>query len=604
MKDHQTIGQLFLKRVQNKPLNHAIGWIDNKQLKFYTYKEYQYIVHHLSLGLYQLGLEASDKAAILAHTRKEWHFIDLAIINALGVCVPIYPSYTPEELEWIIDHSESKILFVENITQLKKVSKTKLHEHLKALILIDDNDYIKSEFEQLNVITYQELIDLGRKALESQPDLAQKLIQQQKPEDLMTIIYTSGTTGEPKGAMITQRGFTTMLSNISAGFQGQINSKDRTLTFLPLSHVLGRCDSYLNLEFGLESVYAESIEKILSNLELVKPTIMIAVPRIFEKVYENIHNMIKEGSLLKKATVEWAIAASSTYFHKIDQDLAPTTFEIIQKNLSYNLVFKKIYEKFGGNIRFFVSGGAPLSKEIIEFLRFANLSILEGYGLTETIAPCTVNRIVKQVPGTVGLPLGDVKISFGEDGEIKLKSEALFTGYYKNEKATQDSFQDGWFLTGDIGELTSEGYLKITDRKKDIIITSGGKNVAPQKIESLFKLDPHISQFVVIGDQKKYLTGLVSINKEAFYDQLEEMGLSRHSSYEVISSHSKVRAYIEKVMEEVNSTLQKHEQIKDIRLLPTDLTLENGLLTPSLKVKRKEVLKTFSKEIDSMYKNH
>lgn len=408
LNEPNTIGQLFFNRVQKKPNVNAIGWIDNKQLKFHTYKEYQSIVTHISLGLHQLGLTPTDKVAILSQTRKEWHFIDLGIINARGVCVPIYPSYTPEELEWVVHHSESSILFVENISQLRKLNKTNLYTSLKNVILIDDNDFLKEEFESLPITTYQELIDIGRKKNEIEPDLASQLIQEQKNTDLMTIIYTSGTTGEPKGAMINHHGFRTMLTNISTGFNGQINSTDRTLTFLPLSHVLGRCDSYLNLEFGLESVYAESIEKILKNLELAKPTLMIAVPRIFEKVYENISHLISQGSLFKKATVEWAIAASSTYFKKIDQDLAPSTFEILQKNISYNLVFKKIYEKFGGRIRFFVSGGAPLSKEIIEFLRFANLSILEGYGLTETIAPCCVNRIAKQVPGTVGLPLGEI----------------------------------------------------------------------------------------------------------------------------------------------------------------------------------------------------
>lgn len=603
MKDIKTIGQLFLKRVQNKPLNQAIGWIDHDQIKFYSYKEYQYIVHHLSIGLVELGFKRQDHAAILGQTTKEWHFIDLGIVNACGVVVPIYPSYTSEELEWIIKHSECEFLFVENINQFKKLSKTKLHEFLKCVIVIDDSDIMKDDFKDYTWYNYQDLIDLGRKRLEKEPEFAKELISSQSPADLMTIIYTSGTTGEPKGAMITQNGFVTMLNNISSGFYGQIDSRDRTLTFLPLSHVLGRCDSYLNLEFGLEVVYAESIEKILKNLEVVKPTIMIAVPRIFEKVYENINNLINDGSLLKRATVDWALAASQAYFKKIDKDLAPNTLEILQKNLAYKAVFKKVYDKFGGKIRFFVSGGAPLNKEIIEFLRNANLTILEGYGLTETIAPCTVNRVVKQIPGTVGLPLGDVKVSFEEDGEIKIHSEALFTGYYKNDQATQEAFKDGWFLTGDIGQLSSEGYLVITDRKKDIIITSGGKNIAPQKIESLLKLSPLVSQFVVIGEKKKYLTGLVSINKEAFYPQLEEMGLSRHSTYDHISSHSLVRSAIAKEIEQINTTLQKHEQIKDFRLLPHDLTLENGFLTPSLKVKRKEVVKYFHKEIDSMYKN-
>jgi long-chain acyl-CoA synthetase len=289
-----------------------------------------------------------------------------------------------------------------------------------------------------------------------------------------------------------------MLLNVETTIKTAFSQNDRTLIFLPLSHVLGRCDSLLPLVFGWQSVYAESMEKLIDNLTVVKPTVMIAVPRIFEKIYNKVMDQVNSGSMIEKQAFKWAISAAENYFEKIDKDLSPSAIEIIEYKLATKIVFSKIYNRFGGKIRYFVSGGAPLSTQIIKFLRYANLTILEGYGLTETIAPCCLNPLAKQVPGTVGRPIGDVQISFAPDHEILIKSEALMQEYYKNPTATAEAMQGGWFHSGDIGEFTAEGYLRITDRKKDIIITSGGKNVAPQKIENIAKAKAHISHLVVM----------------------------------------------------------------------------------------------------------
>jgi long-chain acyl-CoA synthetase len=356
----------------------------------------------------------------------------------------------------------------------------------------------------------------------------------------------------------------------------------------------------LPLIFGWQSVYAESFEKLVDNIQVVKPTVMIAVPRVFEKIYAKIMAQMNEANLIEKQTFKWATHVAENYFQKIDNDLSPSAVEMIEFKLAQQLVFSKIYNRFGGKIRYFVSGGAPLSTQIIQFLRFANLTILEGYGLTETIAPCCLNPLSKQVAGTVGRPIGDVQFSFASDGEILIKSEALFKEYYKDPGATQEAIKDDWFYTGDIGEFTAEGYLKITDRKKDLIKTSGGKFVAPQKIENMAKAQPHISHIVVIGDQRKFLTALIGIEKERFLSILDDLGLPSDCSLEELAENDKVREIIEKEIDLINQDLPQYETIKKFKVLPEEFSVEN-FLTPSLKVKRKLVTARYSIIIEAMY---
>jgi long-chain acyl-CoA synthetase len=393
-----------------------------------------------------------------------------------------------------------------------------------------------------------------------------------------------------------------MLNNVQKHVQGGFSEHDRTLTFLPLSHVFGRCDSLLILIFGWQMVFAEGIDKIVDNLGLVRPTVMLAVPRIFEKIYSRIKSQIDSGSSVEKLAFEWAQDAAKKYFAKIDNDLSPSTFELIQYQLAYKLVFKKIYEKFGGKIRYFVSGGAPLSPKIAEFLRYSNLSILEGYGLTETVAPVFLNLLGRQILGTVGVPMGDVEVKFGPDEEILIKSGSMFTEYYKNPKATADAIQDGWFHTGDIGSFNNKGFLMITDRKKDIIVTSGGKKIAPQKIENLMKTKKHIVQFVSVGDNRNYIVGLVGIEKASFINYLEKWGLNKDIGIKELSQNPEVIATIMKDIEEVNAELAKFETIKKIFVVPEEFSVESGLLTPSLKVRRKVLLERYKNEVDAMYK--
>jgi long-chain acyl-CoA synthetase len=604
MKD-ATISKLFLKKTAKTPHRKAVGWVEGNDLHFYNNSEYQQKVRVKFYGLIKLGIQPQDRVAILGQTSKEWHFFDLATLCARAVVTPVYPTYLAHEVEYILNHSETKILILENEAQFQKILEVQDRlPHLKYIVALKDisETSVKKLSDKIIFQTYQQFMDNATLEAQNSPKLFEASIESSDPKDLASIIYTSGTTGDPKGAVINQRAFVVMLNNVYSALKTNILSTDRTLTFLPLSHVFGRCDSFLNLVFDFECVFAESLDKVVDNLSVAKPTILLAVPRIFEKVYSKILENIQKENDLKKKVFDWALSASNAYYAKINQDKSPSTFEILQKNLAYKLVFEKIYIRFGGRIRFLVSGGAPLSPEIMRFLQNANLTILEGYGLTETVAPCILNPPVRQIPGAIGIPLGEVQVKFAEDGEIMLKTEALFIEYYKNAEATKEAFKDGWFLTGDIGELTKDGYIKITDRKKDIIITSAGKNVAPQKIENTLKLQKHISNAMVVGDQRKFLVAVISIDHEVFKEELEALGISASSTYEDLAADHKIYEVIDREIAEVNKDLASFESIKGFFIAPNDFTVENGQITPSLKLKKKVILKTYSKEIDALYK--
>ncbi len=607
MIKEKTLSKVFYSRCQKNLNKNAIGWIENNHLHFYSYEDYQSTVEKISLALLSFGLQHNQKVGILSQTMKEWHFSDLAILCSKLTSVPIYPNLTADEIEFILNHSEATAVFLENEIQLKKILEVKDKlSFLKQIIYftpINNEEIIRELQNNFTLYSYQEILKIGALEKEKNQKLFLDSINECQPDDIASIIYTSGTTGIPKGAVITHRAFCAMLENVQTSLKSNITANDRTLTFLPLSHVLGRCDSFLNLIFGFECVYAESIDKVVDNLAIARPSILIAVPRIFEKVYAKVLDNIAKESDLKQKVFKWALQISNEYFSKIEKDLSPSPFLIMQKNLAYKLVFEKIYQRFGGKIRFLISGGAPLSPDIIKFLQNANLTILEGYGLTETIAPCILNPVVKQIPGTIGVPLGDVRVQFAEDGEIMLKTEALMSSYYKDNKATETAFKDGWFLTGDIGEITSDGYIKITDRKKDIIITSGGKNVAPQKIENMLKLRKYISNAMVIGDKRKFLTTIICVDRDDFVPLQAELSLPQGFTHDDLSKSEKVKEFIGKELEAVNHELANFEKLKGFFIAPSDFTVENGHITPSLKLKKKIIMKTYESEIEALYQS-
>jgi long-chain acyl-CoA synthetase len=577
----RTIGRIFKFRSERSPDRKAIGWIENGEIKSFTFKEYRKQVEILASALHKIGLTVGDKLAILAQTSKEWHLLDMAGLCSRICIVPIYPSYLGHEIDFIFCHSDSGIIVVENDKQIEKIlPHIGNWKNLKAIISIQElsEENVKKFRNTYAYFNYKDLIRIGTEELKTHPDILDNHIQNQLPEEMASIIYTSGTTGNPKGAVITHHAFASMLMNIEKSVQGGFTHLDRSLVFLPLSHVMGRCDSLLPLVFSWQAVYAESMEKLMENIQVVQPTVMLAVPRIFEKIYEKTLSKVEESNMVERHTFKWALHVAKNYFHKIDQDLSPSASELIEFKLAQKLVLKKIYNHLGGKIRYFISGGAPLSVDIIQFLRYANLTVLEGYGLTETIAPCCLNPMAKQLPGSVGRPLGDVQFSFAEDGEILIKSQALFKEYYKNPEATHEALKDGWFHTGDIGEFSAEGYLKITDRKKDLIKTSGGKYIAPQKIENMAKTHPYIAHIVLIGDKRKFLTALVGIEKEAFLPLLDEFGLTTDCTMAELAKHDSVQKLISEEIDKINQGLAQFESIKKFKIVPEEFSLENFFL--------------------------
>ncbi|MCK5071877.1 MAG: long-chain fatty acid--CoA ligase [Bacteriovoracaceae bacterium] len=604
MKNDRTLGNLLLEKLETSSDKNAIGWIENNNVYYYNYKEYFKTIESLSTGLASLGLTTFSKLTILSGSRKEWNIVDHATICQRATVVPIYPSYLSNEIEYIINHSESSMLIVENQEQLDKVVQIQNQiPTLKTIISIEELP--KNSFAKINndidCYNYNDVIERGKNLARNNTGKFATTIKSQQCSDIVSIIYTSGTTGQPKGAVITQHAFASMIANMKDTLEDAFNEADRSLVFLPLSHVFGRCDSWLNIAFGIEAVYAESIDKIIDNIGIVRPTLMLAVPRIFEKIYEKIMHKIENGPSIKRKLFLWAKEVSDVYFEKIENEINPSLVDTFKRKIAYKLVFSKIYERFGGRIRFFVSGGAPIEKEIVKFLRNAHLTILEGYGLTETIAPCVLNPVEKQKPGSVGIPLSGVQLSFADDNEILIKTDAMFSEYYKNPEATSSAIKNGWFHSGDIGKLTDDGHLIITDRKKDIIITSGGKNIAPQSIESKIKLQNFIAQFMVVGDKRKYLTGIVGIEKEPFAEKLKEFGLDENISVEEMAAHPKIRTLIQENIDKVNKSLAKFETIKNFYISPIEFTVESGLMTPSMKIKKKLLLQKFKNEIDAMY---
>lgn len=594
-----TVTQTFLNRVRTTPNRNAFYSKSGVEWKPTTWSEYYDIVREISLGLTQLGLAQGEKVGLISKTRIEWAACDMAILSNRAVTVPVYPSNTHEDVEFILNHSEATIVFVEDSKQLDKVlhGRPKLPK-LKKVVVFDSTG--ANDLDREDVITLSALRAMASEKKESSDAFERNLLAC-RPEDIFTICYTSGTTGVPKGAVLTFDSLASMLEDVDKRVGPWVGEDDTVLSFLPASHIFGRIESMAAYHFGWTTYYAESIEKILVNLGEVGPTILFAVPRIFEKAYNRIKANIDESSATKRKLFAWATDVGRDYYGKIWAGKRPSLSEFAKYRLAKKLVFSKVYARFGGRIKFCIAGGAPLPKEIGEFMRIVGISILEGYGLTETCAAVTVNTPDEIKFGSIGKPLPEVTMKIAEDGEILIKSRKVFKEYYKNAEATKEAIDSaGWFHTGDIGTIDGDGFVRITDRKKDIIVTSGGKNVAPQKIENLAKTHKYISQFVVIGDRRNYLSALVSLEKEETIKYAKEHNVL-FSEYAELVKNPKIIQLVQTIVDQVNSHLANFESVKRFRILPNEFSVETGELTPSLKVKRRFCSEKYRAEIDSMY---
>jgi len=535
-------------------------------------------------GLVALGVQPGDRVGILSRTRYEWTLLDFAAWAAGAVPVPIYETSSAEQVQWIVSNSEIQVLFAETAANAATVAEARDRMPSLSEVLVLDND-------ALDMLTI-----LGKDVPDAEIDRRRRLANL---DDLATIIYTSGTTGRPKGAELTHGNFVTLSLNAVAAVPEVFNSMGRTMLFLPLAHVFARFIEVLALAGGTVLAHSPDIRTLTDDLQGFRPTYILGVPRVFEKVW----NQGEQSAAADKARgyFNWATAVAIEYSRALDTEKGPGLWLRFQRLFADGLVFSKLREKLGGRVTHAVSGGGPLGERLGHFYRGMGLNIMEGYGLTETTAPTSVNRPGATVVGSVGPQLPGCAARIAEDGEILLKGPHIFRGYHKNPEATAEAFtEDGWFRTGDLGAIDENGFLAITGRKKEIIITAGGKNVAPAVLEDRVRAHALISQCVVVGDNRPFIGALLTLDAEGLPGWLKMNGKPNMSVEEALTDPD-VIASIDTAIDRANEAVSKAESIRKYTILTSDFTIENGYLTPSMKVKRGLVLKDFAEDVERVY---
>lgn len=594
---YKNLADMFFQKKIDYPEKTAYQYKKDGQWVSLTFTQAVDMAEKLAAGFASLGVKAGDRIALMSQNRYEWAITDYAA-QALGaILVPIYPSIMPDQVEYIINDSESVVIMVEDNYQREKVDEIKKNLKItKHFVIIDPGDEKPKEPWK----SFDDMLKIGEEFLAENPDYVKNSIDKVKIDDWATIIYTSGTTGEPKGAILTHKNF---ISNVENSTQKlKVTAEDTMLSFLPLSHVLERmAGHYISCYYGATVAYAESIDKVADNMGEVKPTLMVSVPRLYEKIYARVLEGVEAGSPIKQKIFYWALKVGSEYIDKVMYHKPIPGSLQFKKNLADKLVFSKLAERVGGRIRFFISGGAPLSKEIAEFFGAAGLIILEGYGLTETSPVISINLLEKFKFGTVGPVIPNAEVKIAEDGEILTRGDHVMVGYYKKEEATKEAIdEEGWFHTGDIGIIDDDGFLKITDRKKNIIVTSGGKNIAPARIENALTNSPVIEQAMVVGDKRKFCTAVIVGSQEYLENWAKENNI-QYDSYEDLVSKPEVVELVSNEVDKMTKHLASYETIKKFVLAKAPFTIETGELTPSLKVKRNVILERYADEIEEMY---
>ncbi|MGZ8830249.1 MAG: AMP-dependent synthetase/ligase [Thermoanaerobaculia bacterium] len=554
-------------------------------------------VRHFATGLRVLGVKPGDRVAILAENRPEWTIGDFAILANAAVSVPVYPTLLGWQIEYILNDCGAVAVIVSTEEQLQKVLDIKPHcPAIHNLIVCDSPQRTMPP----GILTFGQVVESGKveeqKAGRGRFD---ELIKRPKADDLATLVYTSGTTGNPKGAMLTHGNIT---SNVmaSAGLI-ELHAGEIAMSILPLSHILERMADFFYLYKGLTIAYAENVNKVADNLGEVNPHVFAAVPRLFEKMRSRIMDNVATMPPIRQKLFHWALrVAAERLPYRVESRPMPAGLAFRSK-IADKLVFKKIHQRLGGRVKFVISGGAPLSAELAAFFIGAGVEIFEGYGLTETSPVIAVNTPKARRVGTVGPVIPGVEVKIAPDGEIITRGPHVMKGYWNNPEATAQAIdKDGWFYTGDIGELDKDGFLKITDRKKDIIINAYGKNIAPQPLEALLKSSPYIGTPVLIGDQRKFLVALLVPNFEKLERDAAAMGVAFKSREELVANE-KVRTLMQGEIDQFNQNLDRQEKVHRFALLANDFTIDNDEITPSLKVKRKVIDKRYKNIIDEMY---
>jgi long-chain acyl-CoA synthetase len=547
-------------------------------------------VEALALALREIGIDRGDHVALLSETRYEWPISDLAILGLGAVTVPLYPTQTPDQIRFILANAEAKAVIVSTAHQLERVRAVARElPLLKTMVCME-------RLAVDGVRTFETLLTRGAELRATTPDAFRESAARVRPDDLATIIYTSGTTGEPKGAMLTHGN---IASNVEASLRVvDLGPTDTALSFLPLCHIFERMAGlYAMLGAGATIAYAENMESVGANAVELRPTVMTGVPRFYEKVHARVLENASTFPPLRRRIFDWGMAQgharARAHFEgrKIGGPLTA---------LADRLVGSKIRARVGGKLRFCISGGAPLPAHILEFFFAVGIPIIEGYGLTETSPVICLNLPGRERPASVGHPIPGVEIRIGEDDEILTRGPHVMLGYYKNDEATRMAIRDGWFHTGDVGRIDAEGRLFITDRLKDLLVTAGGKKVAPQPLEARLKQSPWVAEAVLLGDQRPYVVALLVPNFTALEAEAKQRGWSFHSRADLLARPETTELFGSEI-ERLNAGLAPFEQIKRFALLERDLTQDQGELTPTLKVKRRIVADRYTSLIESLY---
>ena len=594
--DAHSLAELFRLRVASDPLRIAASCKAGGVWKQLTWAELAALAEEAAWGLIACGVQPGDRISLVGSTRVEWTVADLGIAHAGAVSVPIYQSDTAEEIRYVVQNSSAAVVFVEDDKQLRK-----LREVRSQLPAVRFCVVLEGEGDGDWALSFAQLVARGKERKARVPGELQQRLEQQRPDQLSAILYTSGTTGMPKGVMITNGQFIFAAEALVGA--GLFVRDDTHLLFLPFSHAFAQTVKAAWFGSGFQMIYAESWDRLVDNAGETGPTVISGVPRVFEKAFSSVvgSGMAQEGPSL--TLFRTAMQEFERYAEAKEKGEAYSSFEF---EFARNLVFPKIREKlskqFGGRIRAFVSGGAPLAHKIACFFDLLGFNLLEGYGLTETLGITSVNLPGQTRLGTVGRPLPRIEVKIAADGEILERGQQIMRGYLGMPEATSEVIdKEGWFHTGDIGELDADGYLRVTDRKKDLIKTSGGKYVAPQAIEGALKgISELISQVVVVGDLRKYVSVLVTVAEDRAKQVAAEAG-EPAASYRDAATSKAVRAKVQEAIDRMNATLPSYETVKRFTILDRELSLESGELTPSLKVKRKTATQEFKTQIDAMY---
>src|SRR6266581_2979232 len=561
-------------------------WVDT------TVPEFRDTVRYLATALRHAGVKPGDRVAILSENRPEWAMSDFAILANAAVTVPVYPTLLGWQIEYILNDSGAVAVICSTEEQLQKIQEVRSHTpHVHNVIVCEAKSVPK------DTLTFQQVVESGRTNFDERS--FEELRSRSRPEDLATLVYTSGTTGNPKGAMLTHGN---IASNVTAAKSIlPVEPGWIAISILPLSHIFERMADYFYYRNGIAIAYAENVTKVGENLQEIKPHVFAAVPRLFEKMRERIMNQVATGSATKQKIFRWALkVAEERLPYRVEHKPMPTGLSV-KSAIADRLVFRKILDRLGGRVRYVFSGGAPLSPELAAFFIGAGVEILEGYGLTETSPVISANTPAKRRVGTVGKIIDGVQVQIASDGEILARGPNIMKGYWNNPEATAQAIDaDGWFHTGDIGEVDKDGFLKITDRKKDIIINAYGKNIAPQPLEALLKSSPYIGTPVLIGDKRKYVAALIVPNFEKLERDASTMGISFKSRDELVGN-DRVKALFQTEIDRFNRNLDRQEKIRRFALLPRDFTIDADEITPSLKVKRKVIDKKYKDVIDQLY---